>query len=125
MENLEKHCLEKLNIILSKFNLNINIVNIQSNLEYRLIDNSLPKTEWRAPWLSISDILIYKPSMLSIFDRMKVYYDTFNSSGFSYIQLSDIQLSRFQRYAKVYQSIQPLKSSSLEEFLINCDLMRV
>ena len=125
MQNLEKHCLEKLNIILSKFNLNINIVNIQSNLEYRLIDNSLPKTEWVAPWLSISDILIHKPSMLSIFDRMKVYYDTFNSSGFSYIQLSDIQLSRFQRYAKVYQSIQLLKSNSLEEFLINCDLMGV
>jgi hypothetical protein len=122
MENLEEQCLEKLNIILSKFNLNIDIVNIQSNLEYRLIDNSLPKTEWLAPWLSISDILVYRQS---IFDRMKVYYDTINSSNFLYIQLSDIQLSRFQRYSKVYQSIQSLKSSSLEEFLINCDLMGI
>ena len=121
MENLEQKCLEKLNNILSKFDLKIDIVNIQSNLkyhlEYHLVDNSLP--DWCMSWLSISDILIYKQS---IFDRMKVYHDAVNSSNFSYIELSDVQLSRFQIYSKIYQSIQSLKSSCLEEFLIRCDL---
>ena len=120
MENLEQRCLEKLNNILSKFDLKIEIINIQSNLEYLLVDNSLPEIDWLGPWLSISHILVYKRT---IFDCMKEYYDIVNSSTFSYIQLSDVHLSRFQRYSKIYQSIQLLKSDSLEEFLIKCDLM--
>ena len=43
MENLEKQCLEKLDKILSKFDLKIDIVHVASlNVcQYRLIDNSL------------------------------------------------------------------------------------
>jgi hypothetical protein len=121
MENLEQKCLEKLNKILSKFDLKIEIINIQSNfLEYLLVDNSMSEIDWLGPWLSISHILV---SSYSIFDCLKKYYDTVNGSSFSYIHFSDSQLSKFQRYSKAYQSIQPLKSCYLEEFIIKCDLM--
>jgi hypothetical protein len=124
MENIEERCLEKINKILSKFDLKIESIHLEmlNVWQYRLVDNSLSKTEWLAPWLSISNILVERNS---IFNRMKLYYDTINSSNFSYIQLSDIQLSRFQRYSKIYQSIQTLKSCCLEEFLIKCDLMGI
>jgi hypothetical protein len=123
MENLEQKCLEKLNKILSKFDLKIEIINIQSNfLEYLLVDNSMSEIDWLGPWLSISHILV---SSYSIFDCLKKYYDTVNSSSFSYIHFSDSQLSKFQRYSKVYQSIQHLKSCYLEEFIFKCDLMGV
>lgn len=124
MKNLEKQCLDRLNNLLSKFDLKIDIVNIKSNLEcqYYLVDNFLPKTEWFDPWLSISDILFERNS---IFNCMKLYYDTINSSNFSYIQLSDIQLSRFQRYSKVYQFIKSLKSNCLEELISKMDLMGI
>ena len=123
MENIEEQCLEKLNKILSKFDLKIELINIQSNfLEYLLVDNSIPEIECIGPWLSISHILV---SSQSIFDCLKKYYDTVNSSSFSYIIFSDSQLSKFQRYSKVYQSIQPLKSSCLEEIIIKMDLMGI
>ena len=124
MKTLEEHCLEKINKILSKFDLKIESIYLEllNIWQYRLVDNFLPKIEWFDPWLSISDILVERNS---IFNRMKLYYDTINSSNFSYIQFSDIQLSRFQRYSKIYQSIQTLKSCCLEDFLIKCDLMGV
>ena len=82
----------------------------------------MPQIDYLGPWLSISHILV---SSQSIVDRMKEYYDTINNSSFSYIVWSDIQLSKFKRYSKVYQFIQHLKSSCLEEFIIKCDLMGV
>ena len=124
MKKLEKQCLNRLNNLLSKFNLKIDIVNIQSNLEcqYWLVDNSLSKTEWIGPWLTISDILVYSQS---IFDCLKQYHNTVNSSIFPYIQVSDSQLSKLQRYSKVYQFIQSLKSNCIEELAIKMDLMGV
>lgn len=124
MKNLEKQCLDRLNNLLSKFDLKIDIVNIQSDLEcqYWLIDNSLSKTEWLGPWLSISGILVYSQS---IFDCLKQYHTAVNSPSFPYIQFSDRQLSKLQKYSKAYQFIQSLKSNCLEELISKMDLMGI
>ena len=123
MENLEKQCLEKLDKILSKFDLKINIVYVTSlNVcQYRLIDNSLnPYSDWLGLWLTISDILMHRNS---IFECLQSYYISLNNSRFltNETHLSSI----FQRYSEVYQFIQPLKSCCLEEFIFKCDLMGI
>ena len=123
MENLENQCLEKLNKILSRFKLKIDIIDFLTlKCEYRLVDNSSTKPECIGIWLSISEILV---SRKSIFDYLTAYYYTVNNSSFSYIHFSASQLSKFQKYAKIYQFIQSLKSSCLEEFLIKYDLMDI
>ena len=114
MENLEQRCLEKLDKILSKFDLKIDIVHIASlNVcQYRLVDKSLSKTDWLGLWLSLDGLLFNNQS---IFKCLEFYYNRF----------SDSQLSILQRYVKTYQFIQPLKSSCLEEFIIKCDLVGI
>jgi hypothetical protein len=110
MENLEQICLEKLNKILSKFDLKIeSIHNALCNVwQYRLVDNSnLPETtyfDWLASWTSISNILMHRNS---IFECLSLY-------------------SSYQRYINAYNNIKYLENiSSLEEFLIKCDLIGV
>ena len=125
MENLEQRCLEKLDKILSKFDLAINIVNIPNvECQYRLIDNSLSKTpysEWLGLWLSVSNILLHRNS---IFECLKSYHDFITDKYFEF-HMSPMEINFYQRYSEVYQFIQPLKSCCLEEFLIKCDLMGI
>jgi hypothetical protein len=129
MENLEQRCLEKLNKLLSKFDLKIEIVHIASLSvwQYRLVDNLTNKSDWKVEWLglwlSLNDLLFRQQS--SIFECLDSYYDAVNSSSFKYIRWSDIQLSRLQRCSKAYQFIQQLKSCCLEEFIIRCDLLDI
>ena len=124
MENLETQCLEKLNKILSKFDLTIDIVNFASlNIwQYRLVDKLGDKTDWNASclglWLSLNELLF---DHHSIFECLESYYNTSNEFKF----LATIKYSAYQRYSKAYLYIRPLKSDCLEEFLINCDLMGV
>ena len=126
MENLEQRCLEKLDKILSKFDLAINIVNIPNvECQYRLVDNSLSKTpysEWLGLWLSVSNILLLYRN--SIFECLKSYHD-FITDGALSVHLSPMEIKFYQRYSEVYQFIQPLKSKCLEEFLIRCDLVGI
>ena len=125
MENLEQRCLEKLDKILSKFDLAINIVNIPNvECQYRLVDNSLSKTsysEWLGLWLSVSNILLHHNS---IFKCLESYHDFITNRSSSF-HMSPMEIKFYQRYSEVYQFIQPLKSNCLEEFLIKCDLMGI
>ena len=125
MENLEKQCLEKLDKILSKFGLVINIVNIPNiECQYRLVDNSLlnnPYTGWLGLWLSVSNILLHRNS---IFECLKSYHDFITDRALSF-HMSPMEIKFYQRYSEVYQFIQPLKSCCLEEFLIRCDLIGI
>jgi hypothetical protein len=120
MENLENQCLEKLNTLLSKFDLEIVIINFAPlNLwQYRLVDNLRGKTDGNATclelWLSLNELLF---NQQSIFECLESYYNTTNDFN--------IKSPMYQRYSEVYQSILPLKSDCLEEFLINCDLMGI
>ena len=125
MENLEEQCLEKLDKILPKFDLAINIVNIPNvECQYRLVDNSLSKTpysEWLGLWLSVSNILLHRNS---IFECLKSYHDFITDKSLS-VNMSPMEINFYQRYSEVYQFIQPLKSNCLEEFLIKCDLVGI
>jgi hypothetical protein len=125
MNNLEKQCLEKLNEILSKFYLAINIVNIPNiECQYRLVDNSLfknPYSEWLGLWLSVSNILLHRNS---IFECLKSYHDCITDKYFEF-HMSSMEINFYQRYSEVYQFLQPLKSNCLEEFLIRCDLIGI
>lgn len=136
MNNLEKQCLDKLDKldkILSKFDLTINIVNIPNiECQYRLVDNSLFKTpysdlfktpysEWLGLWLSVSNILLHRNS---IFECLKSYHDCITDKYFEF-HMSSMEIKFYQRYSEVYQFIQPLKSNCLEEFLIKCELMGI
>jgi hypothetical protein len=109
MENLEQRCLEKLNNILSKFNLKIEIIYAGSsrNVWYRLIDNSLSKntySDWLGLWASISNVLMHSSN--SIFECLSSY--------------------SYQRYSKAYNAIKHLENiCCLEEFLIKCDLLEI
>jgi hypothetical protein len=123
MENLEKECLDRLNKILSKFYLQIDIVHIVSlNVwQYRLVDNLSDKTEWLGLWLSVNEILFHN---ISIFDCLKSYHiivNDFNLLSHITHNISSI----YKRYSEAYQFLQPLKSSCIEEFIIKCDLMGV
>jgi hypothetical protein len=123
MENLEKECFDRLNKILSKFDLEISIVNIPNvECQYRLIDNSISKTpysEWLGLWLSVSNILLHHNS---IFECLKSYHNCITDNYFN-VHMSPMEIKFYQRYSEVYQFIQPLKSCCLEEFIIKCDLM--
>ena len=108
MENLEQRCLEKLNNILFKFDLNIEFFhNTWCNAwHYRLVDNYLKNEyfDWLASWSSISNILMHRNS---IFECLSSY-------------------SSYQRYINAYNNIKYLENiSSLEEFIIKCDLIGV
>lgn len=126
MNNLEKQCLDKLDKILSKFGLVINIVNIPNiECQYRLVDNSLlnnPYTGWLGLWLSVSNILLLHRN--SIFECLKSYHDCITDGVLS-VHMSSMEIKFYQRYSEVYQFIQPLKSNCLEEFLIKCELMGI
>jgi hypothetical protein len=123
MENLENQCLEKLNIVLSKFDLKIEIAHLTSlNVwQYRLVDNLSDKTEWLGLWLSVNEMLFHN---ISIFDCLKSYHiivNDFNLLSHATHNISSI----YKRYSEAYQFLQSLKSSSLEEFIIKCDLMEI
>ena len=131
MESLEQRCLEKLNKILSKFDLKIDIINLEPlNIwQYRFVDNSINKADWKAvqlgSWLSLNDLLF---NQQSIFECLESYYDVTNAiNNFNFLPnvTHNIISSRYKRYSKVYQFLQPLKSSCLEELIINMDLMGI
>jgi hypothetical protein len=130
MENLEKQCLEKLNKILSKFDLKIDIINFASlNIwQYRLVDNLIDKKDWKAAqlglWLSLNNLLF---NQQSIFECLETYYNAVNKiNNFNFLpNVTYAASSTYQRYSEVHQFIQPLKSNCLEEFLIKCDLIGI
>lgn len=132
MENLEECCLEKLNKILSKFNLQIVIIGNRLNLyqcHYRLIYKNDYANRLMS-WLSISDMLFtcrisrYTTNS-TIFEFLNSYYEVVSAPSFNILDLNKDTLSKFQACSDAYKEIEPLKSNSFEEFLINCDLLGV
>jgi hypothetical protein len=128
--NLETRCLEKLNKILSKFDLKIVIIKVNqlNQRQHRLVYKN-DTANWLELWLSISDMLftrtISRYITNSIFECLKTYYLVISNPSFNRLNMRKDTLSRFQDCSDAYKEIMPLKSSSLEEFLINCDLMGV
>ena len=115
-ENIEQICLEKLNKILSKFDLKIEIIHIASlNVwQYRLVDNFLPNNsyaDWLYSWSSILDMLACRNSIFECLDTYSEY---------------EVNSYLYQRYSEAYNAIKYLENiSSLEEFIIKCDLLGV
>lgn len=117
MENLEDICLDKLNKILSEFDLKVSIVRIKSIsvCQYRLTYGNCNEN-WIGYWKSLSDMLIKKQDW-TIFDCLQQYHGVskhLKSSVLQYKNLSD-----------AYNSIKCLQSDSLEEFMINCNLIGI
>lgn len=131
--NLETQCLAKLNTILFKFNLQIVIIKVNglNQRQYRLVYKN-NTADWLVLWSSISDML-FTCTTRTIFDFLNSYYTVMSNPAFdlpdipSFDQLDmyNDTLSRYQDCSDAYKEILPLKSSSLEEFLINCDLIGV
>jgi hypothetical protein len=131
--NLETCCLEKLNIILFKFNLQIVVIKVNqlNQRQYRLVYKN-NTADWLVLWLSISDML-FACTTRTIFDFLNSYYTVMSNPSFdlpdipSFNQLDmdmyNDTLSRYQDCSDAYKEILPLKSNSLEEFLIKCNLM--
>jgi hypothetical protein len=128
--NLETCCLEKLNIILFKFNLQIVVIKVNqlNQWQYRLIYKN-DTADWIALWSSMLDILFTRTSSVykitSIFEHLNSYYCVISNPSVNNFNLSKDTLSKFQDCSDAYKEIVPLKSNSLEEFLINCDLMGI
>lgn len=130
MENIEELCLNRLNTLLSKFNLRIaTIKDKQLNLcQYKLIYKNNTDDEL-ALWLSIPDILfnhmisLYKSD--SIFVCLASYHKTMSSPIFNTFIMNKETLSMFQDCSAAYEEIISLKFNSFEEFLIKCDLMGI
>ena len=116
MENLEQRCLEKLNKILSKFNLKIEIFyNTSLTIwQYHLVDNFLPNSDyagWLYSWSSILDMLTCRNSIFECLNQYSEY--EFNSH-------------LYQRYSEAFNTIKHLENiCSLEEFIIKCDLIGI
>ena len=125
---LEKQCIERLNNILSKFNLQIVKVNWLDRRQYRLIYKN-DTANWIESWLSISDMLftrtISRYLTNSIFECLKTYYLVVSNPLFNRRNMRKDILYRFQDCSAAYKEIQSLKSDSFEEFIIKCDLMGV
>jgi hypothetical protein len=123
MEILEKECLDRLNKILSKFDLKIEFFHIKSNAWYRLVDNSLSKntySNWLGLWISISNMLMHRNSIFECLDS----YHTFITNVPKCMSI-ETRIS-YQRYSEAYNVIKHLENiSSLEEFIIRCDIMGI
>jgi hypothetical protein len=119
MENLEQRCLEKLNKILSKFNLKIEIFYNASLTvwQYHLVDNFLPNNtyaDWLYSWSSILDMLTCCNSIFECLDT----YTEYSEDGFN--------LYTYQRYSEAYNAIKYLENiCCLEELIIKMDLMGI
>ena len=130
MKNLEKECLDRLNLILSKFDLKIDIVHITSlNVcQYRLFDNFLYKTpysNWLCLWLSISDILMHSNSIFKCLNSYNFIIRT-KKFKFSSHYMPVKTYTSYQRYSEAYNIIKHLENvSCLEEFIIRCDLIGI
>ena len=112
--SLDYICLERLNNMLSRFNLKIVSVKISSlNVnQYRLI-YEMYNENWIGMWKSISDMM-FKPTN-SIFDCLESYY--VSCLGIQEYQ-STLPSMLYINCYHAYQAIKHLKSSSLEEFLV-------
>lgn len=122
MENLENICLEKLNKILSSFNLKVSIVHSKSISTYQCRFIYYEDEEhWIGIWASISDMLSKRNH--SIFDCLKSYYAVFSDYHFN--GMSSEIYNRYKNCSNAYQAIRCLQSNCIAEFLINCDLIGV
>jgi hypothetical protein len=74
MKTLEEQCLEKLNKLLSKFDLKIVIIkiNLLNRYYYRLAYKN-DTANWISLWLSMSDMLFRRT--ITIFDCLNSYYE--------------------------------------------------
>lgn len=117
--SLDYICLERLNNMLSRFNMKIVIVKISSlNVnQYRLVYET-DYENWIGMWKSISDMM--STYNHSIFDFLKSYYVVF--SDYHFKGMSSEIYNRYKNCSNAYQTIKHLKSCSLEEFLVKCDL---
>ncbi len=122
---LETRCLEKLNIILSKFNLQIVVIKVNhvNQRQYRLVYKN-NTADWLVLWLSVNEML-FTYTTRTIFGFLNSYYTVMSNSSFNRLDMTKDTLSRFYDCSNAYKEILHLKSSSLEEFLINCDLMGI
>lgn len=128
MENLENQCLEKLNKILSRFNLKVIIINVKmlNQCQHRLIYKN-NNDYCIASWLSLSDMLFTRTTSgcmtNSIYNCLKTYYIIISNQAVN--PLDKDTLSRLQACSDAYKEIICLASCSFEEFLIKCDLMGI
>ena len=112
MKNIEEEIINRLNKILSKYDLKITNHIYKSWSGYHLDDEIT--YDFICGWESIDEMLFDSSS--SLFHSLNPYY-------------KDVDINRcmefeiYERYAGAYKEIQPLQSNCLEEFIIKCDLM--
>ena len=116
MENLENICLEKLNKILSEFNLKVSDVHskLVSDWKYKLTYDNSNENWIVCYWTSVSDML-FEEQVCTIFDSLQYYQEVPRQSESLMLQYKDL--------SDAYSAIKCLRSNSLEEFIINCDLI--
>ena len=130
MENLEEHCLERLNNILSKFDLQVVKHGVESQIKYVLVDISnnpysgdIHVNNDMLKWPSINTMLCSSRSIFYILSQ--------HVENAAYFGLFDYNAPRkiyekYQRYSEAYNNIKYLENSNcLEEIILKMDLMGI
>ena len=118
MENLEEYCLERLNNILFKFDLQVVKRVDKFQNKYVLID--IQKNHIISSYKSINEILFSSQSIFYALSMHKMLYVSFFITMFPAIG------KRYQRYINAYNNIKNLENtSSLEELAMKMDLMGI
>jgi hypothetical protein len=121
MENLEEYCLERLNNILFKFDLQVVKHTVKSQIKYILIDIQ-----------TNNNLSVYKSINEMLFSSLPIFHDLSKYSLSASFFISNFNITspkigkRCIRYINAYNNIKYLENSnSLEEFLIKCNLMGI
>jgi hypothetical protein len=130
MENLEEQCLERLNNILSKFDLQVVKHDVESQIKYVLVDISnnpysgdIHVNNDMSEWSSINTMLCSSRSIFYIFSQHAENATYFGLIGFNAPRKIR---EKYQRYINAYNNIKYLENaSSLEELMIKMDLMGI
>jgi hypothetical protein len=130
VENLEEHCLERLNNILFKFDLQVVKHGVESQIKYVLVDISnnpysgdIHVNNDMSEWSSINTMLCSSRSIFYIFSQHAENATYFGLIGFN---APHKIREKYQRYINAYNNIKYLENaSSLEELIIKMDLMGV
>ncbi len=117
MENLEKHCLERLNNILFKFDLQVVKRVDEFQNKYVLLD--IQENHIISSYKSINEMLFSSQPIFYALLMHKMYVSFF-------ITMFPTVGKRYQRYINAYNNIKYLENtSSLEEFVIKMDLIGI
>jgi hypothetical protein len=122
MENLEEYCLERLNNILFKFDLQVVKHTVESQIKYVLLDIQTKH-----------NISVYKSINELLFSSLPIFHDLskYNSCASFFIShCNNIAFPKIAkrciRYINAYNNIKNLENtSSLEELAIKMDLLGI